>query len=87
MREREKIMMGGFYRGGSYHEPEWYIKEQQKEQELGELSERTGLSEQELRRLKTTTAQRVFRVLYTAFGVALLLLLIVFIVGVNVFHW
>lgn len=80
-------MMGGFQRGGSYHEPEWYIKEKEKEQELSELSERTGLSEQELRRLKTTTAQRVFRVLYTAFGVALLLLLILGILGANVFHW
>ena len=86
-REREQIMMGGFQSGRSYHEPEWYITEQEKEQELSKLSEQTGLSEQELRRLKTTTAQRVFRVLYTAFGVALLLLLIVFIVGVNVFHW
>jgi hypothetical protein len=87
-RERETIMMGGFIGGGrSYHEPERYTKEQEKEQELSKLSEQTGLSEQELSRLKTTTAQRVFRVLYTAFGVALLLLLIVFIVGVNVFHW
>jgi hypothetical protein len=85
-KEREKIMMGGFH-SGSYHEPEWYTKEQEKEQELSKLSEQTGLSEQELSRLKTTTAQRVLRVLYTAFGVALLLLLIVFIVGVNVFHW
>jgi hypothetical protein len=86
-REREKIMMGGFQRGGSYHEPEWYIKEKEKEQELSKLSEQTGLSEQELIRLKTTTAQRVFRVLYTAFGVALLLLLILGILGANVFHW
>ena len=44
--------MGG---GRSYHEPELYIKEKEKEQELS--------------RLKTTPAQRVFRVLYTAFGV------------------
>ena len=79
-------MMGGFYGGRSYHEPD-RRKELEKELELSKLSEQTGLSEQELKRLKTTTAQRVFRVLYTAFGVALLLLLIVFIVGVNVFHW
>jgi hypothetical protein len=78
-RERETIMMGGFSRGSG--EPEWYIKEQEKEQEL---SEQTGVNEQELSRLKTTTAQRVF---WTVVGVALLLLLIVFIVGVNVFHW
>ena len=86
-REREKIMMGGFQSGRSYHEPEWYIKEKEKEQELSELSERTGVSEQELRRLKTTTPLRVFRVLYTAFGIALLLLLIVAILGANVFHF
>ena len=43
-----------------YQESEWYIKEKEKEQELSELSERTGLSEQELSRLKNTTAQRVF---------------------------
>ena len=81
-------MMGGFrLGGGSNGEPDWFRKEQEKEQELSKLSEQTGLSEQELKRLKTTPAQRVFRVLYTAFGVALLLFLIVFIVGVNVFHW
>ena len=77
--EREKIMMGGGFRG----DPE----EQREQEKVQELSEQTGLSEQELIRLKTTPAQRVFRVLFTAFGMALLLLLIVFIVGVNVFHW
>jgi hypothetical protein len=71
-------MLGGIHGGdGGYREADWYRKEQ-------ELSK---LSAQELFRLKTTTAQRVFRVLYTAFGVALLLLLIVAIVGANVFHW
>jgi hypothetical protein len=81
-REREKIMLGGIHGGdGGYREADWYRKEQEKEQELSKLSA------QELFRLKTTTAQRVFRVLYTAFGVALLLLLIVAIVGANVFHW
>ena len=80
-REREQIMMGGFQGGRSYHEPEWYIKEQGKEQEL---SERAGVSEQELSRLKNTTAQRVF---WIVVGIALLLFLIVMIVGANVFHW
>ncbi len=80
-------MMGGFHRAGVTTSQNGIYKEQEKEQELSKLSEQTGLSEQELSRLKTTTAQRVFRALYTAFGVALLLLLIVFIVGVNVFHW
>ena len=66
-----------------YHEPEWYIKEQEKEQELSKLSEQTELSEQELSRLKTTTAQRVF---WIVVGIALLLFLMVMIVGANVFH-
>ena len=66
-----------------YHEPEWYIKEQEKEQELSKLSEQTELSEQELSRLKTTTAQRVF---WIVVEIALLLFLIVMIVGANVFH-
>jgi hypothetical protein len=79
-REREQIMMGGFQSGGSYHEPEWYIKEQ----ELSEVSERTGVSEQELSRLKNTTAQRVF---WIVVGIAVILFLIVMVVGANVFHW
>jgi hypothetical protein len=88
-REREKIMMGmGFHGGGGggYHESE----QEKRERELGEglseweLSEHSGLSEQELSRLKNTTAQRVF---YIVVGIALLLLLIVGIVGANVFHW
>ncbi|GEM_PF-6078493 len=80
-------MMGGFrLGGGDYHESEG----QKREEELGEglseweLSENSGVSEQELSRLKNTTAQRVF---WIVVGIALLLFLIVMIVGVNVFHW
>ena len=86
-RERDKIMMGGFrLGGGDYHEP----GKEKRERELGEglseweLSEHSGVSEQELRRLKTTTP---LRVLYTVVGMALLLLLIVAILGANVFHF
>jgi hypothetical protein len=87
-REREKIMMGGFNRGGGegYHESE----QEKRERELGEglseweLSEHSGVSEQELNRLKTTTPQRVF---YIVVAIVLLLLLIVGIVGANWFHW
>jgi hypothetical protein len=86
-REREKSMIGGFHGGGGeYHEPE----EEKRVDELGEglseweLSEQTGVSDQELSRLKTTTPQRV---MYIVVGSALLLFLIVMIVGVNVFHW
>jgi hypothetical protein len=84
-REREKIMMGGF-RSGSYQEPE----EEKRVDELGEglseweLSEHSGVSDQEISRLKNTTAQRVF---WIVVGIALLLFLIVMIVGANVFHW
>jgi hypothetical protein len=84
-REREKIMMGGFQSGRSYES-----EGQKREEELGEglseweLSENSGVSEQELSRLKNTTAQRVF---WIVVGIALLLFLIVMIVGVNVFHW
>lgn len=80
-------MMGGFHGvGGGYPEPEG----EKREDELGEglseweLSENSGVSEQELSRLKNTTAQRVF---WIVVGIALLLFLIVMIVGVNVFHW
>jgi hypothetical protein len=75
---------GGSGRGG-YHESE----EEKRERELGEglseweLSEHSGISEQELSRLKTTTPQRVF---YIVVAIALLLLLIVGIVVANVFH-
>jgi hypothetical protein len=84
-REREKIMMGGFH-SGSYQEPE----EEKRVDELGEglseweLSEHSGVSDQEISRLKNTTAQRVF---WIVVGIALLLFLIVMIVGANVFHW
>ena len=63
---------------------------ERREQELGEglseweLSENSGVSEQELSRLKTTTPQRV---LYIVVGIALLVLLIVGILGANVFHF
>lgn len=78
-------MMGGF-RSGSYQEPE----EEKRVDELGEglseweLSEHSGVSDQEISRLKNTTAQRVF---WIVVGIALLLFLIVMIVGANVFHW
>jgi hypothetical protein len=84
-KEREKIMMGGFH-SGSYQEPE----EEKRVDELGEglseweLSEHSGVSDQEISRLKNTTAQRVF---WIVVGIALLLFLIVMIVGANVFHW
>ena len=84
-KDREKIMMGGFH-SGSYQEPE----EEKRVDELGEglseweLSEHSGVSDQEISRLKNTTAQRV---LYIVVGIALLLFLIVMIVGANVFHW
>ena len=84
-REREKIMMGGFH-SGSYQEPE----EEKRVDELGEglseweLSEHSGVSDQEISRLKNTTAQRVF---WIVVGIALLVFLIVMIVGANVFHW
>ena len=63
---------------------------ERREQELGEglseweLSENSGVSEQELSRLKNTTPQRVF---YIVVGMALLLFIIVLILGANVFHW
>ncbi len=73
--ERERYQESGFER---------------REQELGErlseweLSENSGVSEQELSRLKTTTPQRV---LYIVVGIALLVLLIVGILRANVFHF
>ena len=63
-----------------YQESDWYIKEQ----ELSELSERTGVSEQELSRLNNTTAQRVF---WIVVGSAILLSLIVYNLGAYVFHF
>lgn len=74
--EREKIMMGGGFRG----DPE----EQREQEKVQELSEQTGLSEQELIRLKTTTPQRVF---YIVVGIVLLLSFIMYNLGANVFHW
>ena len=47
----------------------------------------SGSQEQEISRLKNTTPLRVFRVLYTVVGIALLLLIIVAILGANVFHF
>jgi hypothetical protein len=44
----------------------------------------SGPQEQEISRLKNTTPQRVF---YIVVGMALLLLLIVGILGANVFHF
>lgn len=44
----------------------------------------SGIEEQEISRLKNTTAQRVF---YLVIGFVLLLLLIVGILGANVFHF
>lgn len=63
---------------------------ERRERELGEglseweLSEHSGLGEQELSRLKNTTPLRVF---YIVVGMALLLLLIVGILGATVFHF
>jgi hypothetical protein len=75
----------GFH-GKGYQKSGW----EKREQELGEglseweLREHSGLSDQELSRLKNTTPQRVF---WIVVGSALLLLLIVVIVGANMFHW
>ena len=44
----------------------------------------SGIEEQEISRLKNTTTQRVF---YIVVGIVLLILLIVGIVGANVFHF
>jgi CHASE3 domain sensor protein len=44
----------------------------------------SGIEEQEISRLRNTTAQRVF---YIVVGIVLLLLLIVGILGANVFHF
>jgi hypothetical protein len=44
----------------------------------------SGIEEQEIRGLKNTTAQRAF---YIVVGVVLLLLLIVGILGANMFHF
>ena len=79
-------MMGGFRLGGGSYESEG----QKREEELGEgpseweLSEHSGVSDQEISRLKNTTALRVF---WIVVGIALLLFLIVMIVGANMFHW
>jgi len=54
------------------------------ERQEQELEEQSGLQEQEISRLKNTTPQRVF---YIVVGMALLLLLIVGILGANVFHF
>lgn len=79
-------MMGGFQSGRSYHEPEKIKREDELGEGLSEweLSEHSELSEQELSRSKSTTPQRVF---YRVIASALLLLLIVGILGANVFHW
>jgi hypothetical protein len=47
----------------------------------------SGPQAQEISRLKKTTPLRVFRVVYTVVGIALLLFLIVLILGANVFHF
>ena len=60
---------------------------EQREQESEQESERLGISEQELSRLKNTLPLRVFRVFYIVVGMALLLLLIVGLLGANVFHF
>ena len=77
-------MMGHNVGGGGMgsHESEQEKMEQGLSEQ--ELSENPGLNEQELSRLRTTTAQRVF---WIVVGIALLLFLIVMIVGANVFHW
>ncbi len=68
-------------------------EEEKRERELGEglseweRDEHSGISEQELSRLKNTIPLRVFRVLCIVVGVAFLLLIIVSILGVNVFHF
>ena len=54
---------------------------------MGTRSNVRGISEQELSRLKNTIPLRVFRVLCIVVGVAFLLLIIVSILGVNVFHF
>ena len=76
-REREKIMPYGLGRGQGHYE-----------RDLGRMeyedSEHSTLNNQEVRRLKSTTAQNVF---YLVVGSVLLLLLIVGILGANVFHF
>ena len=75
---------------GRYQESDWERREERREKERGEglseweLSENSAVSEQELSRLKNTTPLRVF---YIVVGIALLLLLIVGILGANVFHF
>ena len=69
-------MMGGFQSGRSY--------ESEVNKSVEELHEHSGVSDQEISRLKNTTAQRVF---WIVVGIALLLFLMVMIVGANVFHW
>lgn len=54
---------------------------ERQEQERNKLS---GLQEQEIKQLKNTAAQRVF---YRVVGIVLLLLLIMGILGANVFHF
>jgi CHASE3 domain sensor protein len=60
----------------------------QSEQDLERIErermEQSGPQEQEINRLKNTTAQSV---LYIVVGIALLLFLIVGILGANVFHF
>jgi hypothetical protein len=82
--EREKIMMGGFHGGGMGGLPGGAGGSDKEQEELSELSENTGLSEKELIRLKTTTAQRVF---WIVVGSAILLSLIVYNLGAYVFHF
>jgi len=72
-REREKIM---FYKPQLPSESDLERRERERME--------SGSQEQEISRLKSTTPQRVF---YIVVGIALLLLLIVGILGANVFHF
>ena len=72
--------------GGGYHESEEEKRERERGEGLSEweISEHSEISEQEISRLKNTTAQRV---LYIVVGIALLLLLIVYNLGAHIFHF
>ena len=77
------------FRGGGYHESEQEKRERKIREELSEWEgdEHLTLSEQdeqEISRLMSTTPQRVF---YIIVGSVFLLLLIVGILGANVFHF
>ena len=92
-REREKRMAGPIGNLGGRGFPDDFGPDDFKPQAMRDLDQRDqeqfirahgGLSEPELKRLKSTTSQRL---LYLVVGIAFLLLLLVGILGANVFHF